>query len=352
MRIGILTFHFAINYGAVVQTWTLSRLLSSLGHDVCIINYIPLIPRYPWWVSALYHKDIQHFVRTLKFKRFRRRNMIETRRVSTVEEIEDLDLDAVVVGSDQVWNVDFFKQPNGMFNQVYFLSGMSSRVRKVAYAASMGGPLPENYPWRGELIASLREFDFRSVRERQALENLLRLGLSAQCVIDPTFLLPCNAYDELTVKKDVKRPYLFSYLLTEIERGLSLCRDYLEKKCCSFRLTTIRPVRDKNVCVPSPDQWLSLIRNAQFVITDSFHGVALSIVFNVPFVALLKSTEPGQNARIIELLERLSLSDRIASSFSDGIPAFGRAINWCAVNEKVSELKKTGRQFLIDALAN
>lgn len=350
MKIGILTYHFAINYGAVIQAWALSRHLADLGHDVHVINYDPVKGRLPWWARLLYHGRWQMLIRTMKFRLFRRSHLRETVTVDDVRDIERLSLDAVVVGSDQVWNIDFFKESDGHFNRVYLLCGLSSGVKSIAYAASMGEGLPVGYPWREEFSAALRQFDAVSVREQFACNELLKLGIAAQRVIDPTLLVSDVAYDLIARKKEDGRPYLFSYLLTELDRGLWLCGQYQEAKGCPLELVTLRDVNGQRRANPSPAKFLSLLRNAQFAITDSFHGVALSIAFNVPFAVLLKQSEPGQNARVVELLDRLSLSGRIVGPDLDAGHVFDSEIDWTVVNEEVSSLRKQGRLFVKEAL--
>lgn len=335
MKIGILTYHFAINYGAVIQAWALSRHLADLGHDVHVINYDPVKGRLPWWARLLYHGRWQMLIRTMKFRLFRRRHLRETVSVDDVRDIERLSLDAIVVGSDQVWNIDFFKESDGHFNRVYLLCGLSSGAKRIAYAASMGEGLPGDYPWREEFSAALRQFDAVSVREQFACNELLKLGIAAQRVIDPTLLVSDDAYDLIARKKEDVRPYLFSYLLTELDRGLWLCGQYQEEKGCPLELVTLRDVNGQRRANPSPAEFLSLLRNAQFAITDSFHGVALSIAFNVPFAVLLKRTAPGHDARIVELLEGVGLSDRIISRRQDAGEVFSRGIDWTAVNARV-----------------
>lgn len=349
MKIGILTYHFAVNYGAVIQAWALSRHLADLGHDVRVVSYDPVRRKLPWWAMAALHRQWPILSRTMKFRAFRRKRLLETRTVSDARDIGRLGLDAVVVGSDQVWNVDFFTESDGHFNRVYFLCDLSSEAKKVAYAASMGEGLPVGYPWRDELSAALRQFDAVSVREQFARNELMKLGIAAQRVADPTLLVSAVAYDSIAEKKEAARPYLFSYLLTEIDLGLQLCRQCQEAKGLPLELVTLRDVNARKAN-PSPAKFLSLLRNARFVITDSFHGVALSVAFNVPFAALLKRTAPGHDARIVELLDGVGLSDRIVRCRQEAGEVFNRGIDWAAVNAKVRSWQELSRAWLRKSL--
>lgn len=346
MKIGILTFHFALNYGAVIQAWALSQYLIGLGHDVRIINYNPAKTRLPSWLRMILHKQWQSLYRTIKFRWFRAMHLRETSAIDNVQDIETLNLDAIIVGSDQVWNVDFFKQKDGRFNAVYFLDGLSTGATRIAYAASMGEVLPSSYRWCEELIHALRAFDVRLVRENLAKRELETFGVSSEWVIDPTLLVDPNAYDELISNEKARKPYLFSYLLTQIDDGLNLCEQYRKLNPCEFRLVTLHSIKNKNLVLPSPQRWLSLLRNAQFVITDSFHGVALSIAFNVPFAVLLKSKPTGQNSRITELLGRAGLSDRVIDPKSFDVTVFAKEINWDIVNEYIRDSRALSSRCL------
>ena len=132
MKIGILTFHFAINYGAVIQSWALQKYLQKLGHDAFIINYDPRHYRYARWLHAL-KKGMKFCAREIRFRVFRKKYLKETKLFSYNEQICNLGFDAYIVGSDQVWNVDFFN-----FNRRYFLDFVGNEERKIAYAASVG----------------------------------------------------------------------------------------------------------------------------------------------------------------------------------------------------------------------
>lgn len=350
MKIGILTFNFAYNYGAVIQAWALRTYLASLGHKVQIVNYEPKRGFLPWWAVELIHWNRRRFLQHLKFRSFRRRYLTETHPVYDREELEQLQFDAIIVGSDQVWNVCYFTEAGGKFNQVYFLHGLPRNVRRVAYAASIGSGHWGECAWKDELLADVREFTSRSVRETFARNELIQFGINSVHVPDPTLLLERRKYDEQMPSSNDGSIYLFAYLLTELDAGRRVCSLAQKEFPHPVRFVALNVMENQDGMIPSPQAWLSLLRNARFVITDSFHGVALSIVFNVPFVALLKPGKPGANARIVELLERMKLRDRIVTPETLDCNIFHSRINWGRVNENVSRFRTVGESFLAEAL--
>lgn len=349
MTVGILTFNFAINYGAVIQAWALSRQLKSKGHTVKIINYNPARRGLPWWIRVLMARSWWRFVQTVKFHLFRTKYLSESHVVRDVKDLEHVGFDAIVVGSDQVWNVEYFTEPDGHYNRMYFLAKLSKRIRRIAYAVSIGHGQWNTYSLKEELLADVRAFDHVSVREKFAQEKLAHLGLASICVPDPTLLIQQAEYDALSRIKPKRQPYIFSYLLTEVDRGREVCEECQKCLCFPVRMAMLQTKTGNENLPPSPRQWLELLRNASFMITDSFHGVALSIVFNVPFIALLKPNKQGMNARIVDLLSFVGLSERVVESH---VPLWllTQDIDWKQVNDRVRDMRETGAAFLEEAL--
>lgn len=307
MKIGILTFHFAINYGAVIQAWALQTYLCSLGHDTVVINYDPRPRRYPWFVHAL-RRGLRSFILEFKFRMFRVRHLKETRLFRLKDEIDGLDFDAYIVGSDQVWNIDFFN-----FNRRYFLDFVPANKLKIAYAASVGeGKWESN---RKELEKLLMSFDSISVRENYAKTVVdSHSALSVAVMPDPTFLLPVDEYRKLArwfCGKKGKTFRIFVYGLNGIDRCMTILDEVL-KHCCRanvhvMKLSRCAVDRRKGMKFvwPSPIEWLREIMEADLVITDSFHGVALSFVLHKSFLTFYKQEEAKTSDRIATVLDAM-----------------------------------------------
>ena len=346
MKIGILTFHACCNFGAVVQAWALQTYLTGCGQDAVVINYEPVRATLPWWMVALRRRDFKRLYRDWQFRFFRRCHMCETKQVSSVSDVAALGLDAVVVGSDQVWNVEYFTKPDGRYNELYFLHGDIGKAKKLAYAASIGHGGWADYRWKEELLADVRDFDAISVREEVARNELAAFGVDATLVPDPTLLLEREDYCRIAMTPNIGKPYVFSYLLSEYNRVRPIVERVSLAKRTDAYLTALSSIHDSNVDFLSPGKWLGGIRGARFVITDSFHGTALSIIFNIPFATVLKFDKPKMNSRVTELLERTGLSGRIAESAEDALRFFDEPVDWNAVNRRLEEIRKCGRIWL------
>lgn len=312
MKVGILTFHFASNYGAVIQAWALQAFLRAKGHDAIIINYDPRCRRFPWFVHAL-KRNIYVFVRELKFRLFRKRNLVETRSILAHDAIDNLGCDAYIVGSDQVWNIDFWG-----FDHHYFLDFVPKGVKKIAYAASIGEGCWD--PRRKELVSLLKDFTHISVRENFAKDIVAKFSeVNVKVVPDPTLLVSVDNYKRLMWPVPTKgnRFRVFIYGLNGINRCMKILDKVLQVKPNSevriVKLSDCPIVRPKGrikMLNPSPIEWLREIFLADLIITDSFHGVALSIKFGKPFYTFYKQEEPNTSDRIRTLLGCLGITSR------------------------------------------
>lgn len=344
MKVGILTFHWCYNYGAVIQAWALQTYLSDCGHEAVIINYEPTHTRLPWWTVALRQHSLRRYLRDAKFRAFRKQRLCETLMVSSVADIAALGLDAVIVGSDQVWNVQYHTCPNGKYNSLYFLHGDLGGTRKFAYAASIGHGGWWDYRWREDLLSDIRDFDAVSVREHVAQNELASFRIKSTVVPDPSLLVKPSAYDRIIKPLDENRPYVFAYLLSEYDR----IRPMVEKACGinQAHMVSLSHINESRLRLLAPEKWLSAIRNADFVITDSFHGTALSIAFNVPFATILKPNKTAMNARVTGLLDAVGLNDRIVVSSSDILDLMGKRADWNNVNARLERMRSVGKEWL------
>ena len=350
MKIGILTFHWCYNYGAIIQAWALQSCLSSFGHEVFVINYDPTRSQLPWWMVALRQRSLRRFARDMYFHLFRRRHFCETVAVSSIKDIAALSLDAVIVGSDQVWNVQYLTCPSGKYNDVYLLHGSLGETKKLTYAASIGHGGWRDYRWKDDLIADIRAFDSISVREAVACDELAAFGVISTLVPDPTLLLKVKDYEKITRSKKTKKPYIFSYLLSEYDKVLPMVEHVSRETHKDFYVVSPSHLKESEFCFLDPCKWLSALRYSSFVVTDSFHGTMLSLIFNVPFATVLKPGAPKMNSRVTGLLNAVGLGSRIASSVSDIIAFMNNPINWSDVNGRIDKMRAQGCAWLTENL--
>lgn len=356
MKIGILTFHRAHNYGAVLQCYALQETLKRMGHDVYVIDY-----RQPW---------IEEFYKYFSFKMMKlrasepggvfsyirncikkflwspyRRNYFTgfTDRylnlTSPCTYTIPQDMDCYVIGSDQLWSLHCL---GGSFDDVYlgeFARPQGSRL--IGYAISADVRSVEMLAGSG--IASLRSFDALSMREERIASMVSTLyGSKCPTCLDPTLLTDENVWAPVINEKWKERRYVLIYEVRwnkETKGRLRRKAEELARKigdCEVIDLTGMKyPVTD----------FVSLFKFARYVVTTSFHGIVFSILFETPFYALpLWDT---YDLRYRELLNVLGLEERLVSHKADLQPV---DMDFLHAKEKLACMKKSSVEFLINNL--
>ena len=314
-KVGIMTFHNAMSYGAVLQSYALQKTISGLGNDVEVIDYM-CEDIYNCHVRILPKtKNIKFNIKMLLMgrKRYLWRKYLRNFRHEYLVESEKADrdnlpeigkkYDIVVAGSDQVFNDVCTK-----FDETYFLDFVPDE-KKYSYAASFGfNELPKER--EADYKRRLEGFQELSIREESGC-NIVRnlLGRDSRCNIDPTFLLNREEWDKVVVSKS-RKPYIlvFSVLkpLKMVDYAIQLGKEknldvlYLENYSFPPKkgLKYIGPV--------GPAEFIGLIKNAEYVVTNSFHGMAFSIIFQKKFGIEL-NTSASRNVRSENLLKKMDL---------------------------------------------
>jgi len=258
--------------------------------------------------------------------------------------------DLIVAGSDQIWSPSqhFGFDPN------YFLAfAQSFPARKISYAASFGRDLVSAEE-AAQLPGLLHHFDAISVREASGVALVERsTGQRPANVPDPTLLL--NSYAELTdptPSDPDAEPYLFCYGLRSpdnIRQTAEFVASQLGCPILSPHNPHRRWIEIGQTVYPDPAEWVALVKNARFVVTNSFHGTVFALLFKKPFiVAGLTGDKASANARAIHLLRTVGLESRFAPSFSaqrtDALMA--TPIDWAAVDLRLADLRQAGNEFL------
>ncbi len=305
MKIGILTFHYALNYGAILQAYATCRFLEGLGHQAEIIDYRnPTIEAgyrsFFWSKKALKAAPLEYcwrflpdyFRRRSRAKSFRR-FVIERMNVSFLSE----NYDAVLIGSDQVWN----KNITGGYDQHYW-GEFPTTAKKVAWCASMN-VLELDGPQ--EIRKRLKNFDAISVREDSLREMLQPLtDLPVTVLQDPVLLLSSNEWSELAEPYgNFGRPYVLAYPMLCEEEVIQRARKVADEKGIDLIVISKnagrKPFRGLIQCA-GPEDFISLVRGASQIVTSSFHGVAFSLIYGKPYEAVVPEGE--RNPRIESLV--------------------------------------------------
>lgn len=376
MKIGIVTFHFAYNYGAVLQAWALQTYLSSLGNDVEIINYRPKYHTERYQVirdvlkagSITYYNKHLGLLRSLRaiigtaienlylirvrikkkkhFENFIHQFISQSEIFKTYKDLElaRLPYDALITGSDQVWNQ---KLTNDSFDAVYFLKFGSKGMRRIAYAVSLGETSAEacaNYLKTNNFV-----IDMLSCREEDTTNVFNNnLGIDCACVPDPTLLVGQEDYNRMLTKPR-ENNYALVYILKKNDVLIETIKKIKEKGNIIINISPINlPVKGmQNVYPISPSQFLGYIKYADIVITNSFHGTVFSLIFNKKFVCGLHGV---RNQRIISLLEKVGLINRLLTDSDDLDILLNNVIDYNDVNDIMDKISQVGKIFLKKAL--
>lgn len=356
MRIGILTFHWAQNYGAVLQCYALKSKLEDMGHEVLIVDRLP---KYQGILRRLYHRfSYKYAMSWWKFSRFNRHWLVpKTRRYTTQKSLEEFvskeRLDAVIVGSDQVWRWE-------IMGYNYFLDFIrKGTARKYAYAASFGLSHWESQELDVKQVKLLlKEFDAISVREQSGVLICERLfDVPAQLVVDPTLLFDSDYYEGVFLYNRPRKSShkVVSYILGEenLETSLEISQ-WAESQGLGYReLYWTRvgyPALKKGTNSffhLSVEDWLDEIRNAEYVITNSFHCMVFSILFRKKFVVLNHAS--GGSDRIRTLLSALQLKHRFFISSDDFYQVkktLDTSIPYDEVEERIHAYRRESLSFL------
>ena len=368
MKIGIITYHRAINYGAVLQAYSLKTYLGDLGNMVEIINYYnvdkksKIHSKKEKLISTIWSPFCKILGKAKKEKKFihfqndylNRNNILIKNDIELCKYVDENKIDCLVSGSDQVWNPNI----NGRDPSFYF--GFDTKAKKMSYAASFGASsLKENDSL--EIAGYLKDFSFISVREKtgQTIIDNMNSNIKTYVVVDPVFLHNFDFWSNFAGQRLFKKKYVFCYVMPgdkEVEKKIEkLAKQY--KKGTSAKIIFVgrkeykRLKPDgKDFISASPREFVNLICYADFVITNSFHGTAFSTLLNKNFYSINsgnKNSSKRYGSRINDFLESIGLNERILEK--DSNPDFSK-INYELVNKKLHSWIQESKDLLEESI--
>ena len=341
MKIGILTYWWASdNYGQLLQCYALQRYLRDLGHEAFIIRYNynneGIRIKVPVWKRALkalnpviFYKYFERKIlrkRILEINKVREFDVFRSKYISLSNDFyakyENLsanppEADVYIVGSDQVWNFSF-ADFSGVKNVVhaYMLDFGRENVKRISYAERWGVAAISD-DLRKEITPLLKKFDYVSVREQKGLDLCKQCGVdNAEWVCDPTLLLDAESYRTLYRENEIRKPqkkYIFVYMLNnQYEFNLdSIYRFAKERNLDVIFVTGNYKAEKRKLFYATISEWLYLIDNAEYVISNSFHCAVFSILFKKQFgLVKLSGIHSGMNTRLDSLFDLFSISER------------------------------------------
>lgn len=365
MKVGIITFHNVINYGASLQALALQESICKKAKEVSIVNYTPkdvFVPYKPFSLTKIkrYAKislklsiksiasDIRHFwfirKKNKAFDKFGKKYFnYSGEACQTLDKLKKVlpDYDVCFAGSDQIWNPDI----TCGFDSAYFLDFGKKDMVRASYAASIGRD-NFNLNEKQELSEYLKRFDYISTREKAA-ENILETLTEKpiDVVLDPTLLLNANDWCKLLSIPSQNKGYIFVYTLYSNPK----LDQFVEKlsKLKNLPVVTMKPRRvyskeTERHPLADPREFVSLIANAQYVVTNSFHGTAFSVNFSKNFITF---TSEKRNARITDLLKTLGISERAVADYKDELLDM-EDIDYEKVQNKLNDERKKSEEYI------
>lgn len=359
-KVEILTIHFGINHGSVLQCLALSRTLERLGADVEVIDYVPARYRMwenvkikypdkplPWKLAFLLASSLIRLPQKAVFYRYLRRALKLTMRFSTEGDLAANPpiADLYLVGSDQVWNSTY----NGAADGSYLLSFLPEGSRRASYAASIGrDDIPETDAER--FVRELPGFEGVSVREARAVEIVRRLGIECRQDLDPVFLLRSDEWMQFASRRGVGERYVLVYVIAQnYSEMVAQAREIADRMEARLYVLSVRPIRsagvDRNYIFSNPSDFLGLFSRASFVVSNSFHGTAFSIIFHRPFLTYATR----YNSRIESILELTGLETRLVRGRYEEEQVDG-VVEWSGADQALSDGVEGAKAYLGELL--
>lgn len=366
-KVGIITLHRVVNYGSVLQTYALQEKIKELEYTTEVIDYYPerltligMLKRIKnkgeKFKKSFFIRNIarivvfpSYLIRFHVFFSFLRKHINMTKKTyKTHEEMrkEKFDYDIYCTGSDQVWNSGW----NEKFDYPYYLDFAPDDKKKISYAASFGKSELDNNEI--ELTKKfLSRYDSISVRELSGVKIVENLGIKNSVnVLDPTLLLNGDEWRKISSNRFKNEDYILVYNLNRNKNIDDYAKNLSKKtglkiKFLSYQLHEFYK-KGKIYCNPKVEDFLALIDNAKYVITDSFHATAFSVNFNTQFIIVYPKK---YGTRLQSILKLLNLENRVAKDKFD-LSVIEEKINYNDVNKIIDAERKKSLNWLEKAL--
>lgn len=370
MLVNVITRHAPANYGSLLQAIATQRAIGRLGYDCKIIDYIPgsetgakiaftqLKGKKNWnrnplkKIAYLMIREPENLLMYRKFSGMRKKYLTMGTRCSDNKELitqyggEKHSI--FLTGSDQVWG----PISTGAYDSAYFLDFVPEGARKLAYASSFGKASFDKETL-SDYKKYLEKYDAIAVRENTAVEIIRQMGINVQQVLDPTLLLTAEEWSEYIIPLKKPAKYVLVYQIhnnPELDRYAARFAQYT-----GLPLIRVSPLfhqikrSGKFIYLPDIGGFLDIIKNATYMVTDSFHGTAFAINFNVQFVEILPDT--GTSSRNQSILKLTGLCNRIVNDIDDFHYVYSK-IDFNHVNEIIVKKRKESLDVLSKFLSD
>ena len=359
MKVGIVTMPLTINYGAVLQNFALQKVLRFLGHEPITLDFMPVFYKRTYLLRVCHQfacllksgkMDI-HELNPFTHRHHQPISDFIKQHISTTETfwhhyshkiIDRYKLDAIVVGSDQVWRPRY----NTRIEDMYLKFAKDSDILRVAYAASFG---TANWEYTNPSLAQkcgklLEKFKAISVREASGIELAAKLGRNdAVNVLDPTLLLGKEGFLEIVTpfKNKPDGNYIGAYILDKNDDTTERLNS-ISAKLGINQVLVLQEAHD----LLGPGEWIDAIASSSVFITDSYHGTVFAILNHVPFITKVNITRGAD--RFYSLLKPLNLEFAMIHDIQELTPerVSSLSFDWDKIDTRLDELRKKSMEFL------
>lgn len=341
MRVGVVTVFKSENCGSFLQAWALQKVLQQMGHEVYFLQYKKLFERKIDIAFQVLKCCVKGRFSTACFLMERRYLFHEAQKRLNVC-LNDKEIDACIFGSDTIWNFEdsFFR------DQSEFFLGTEINCPKIGYAISAGATSSDSFFSVEGIKYALTKFSSIGVRDINVKNILNLIGKNVTDVLDPTLLLSKEQYLE---KNNISLPkrYVFVYYFGNMsdELYLQLC-EFCKKSGLDIVHMGFPDKRFSTNITNSPDNFISCYKNADYVLTNTFHGCIFSILFNKAF-----ATDGFNKKKIADLIYKFDLNSQCISESQTMEICFTKEIDYKSVNEKMTRYRADSFDFLSKALS-
>lgn len=360
-KILLITTHDSNNYGSTLQVFASQKIFERLGYDVEVIDYIRKAHQgnneYLIWTKGenAIATAVKRLVLAPTFRRwskvfrgFMNNNLHMTKPYYSEDQLE-MDPpkgDVYCTGSDQVWNSTW----NNGIEEPYFLKWVPEGKKKISFSSSIG-KIKLSAHEKSIVKKLLQEYDAISVREDSAVKVLEDMGITSTHVLDPTLLLPKEFWLSFSNERKIKDKYVLIYQLnrnSEFDKyavNFAKRKKYKLVRFCT-RYDQIRLPADRHIFIPEVKEFVSLINNAEFILTDSFHATSFSLALNKEIVCIYP---PEFNSRLEDILNDTGMQHRHLVSFTNYDIA-DEVTDFKSINRYLQEERNKAFEFLRNAI--
>lgn len=360
-KIGILTFHNAYNYGAVLQCYALQKSITNKNTDVEIINYsnskiadaYKFFPRnnksFKSYAKGLVKFFLYHKKTNKRHKNFDEFifNKFNLSNKYTKEELlkESLEYNCLITGSDQVWNLSIV----GELSDIYTLNFGKNNINRISYAASVGDSslVTKNKDLYEKKLSRLNHISVREEDTKKELEKIIHKPITV--VLDPTLLLSKNDWEkEIKNMPMTNERYILAYVVQPNDEYVKIVNDLSKKtglKVIHFGYRNPGYVNVlKSAYTEGPLEFINYIKNAEYVVATSLHATIFSIIFHKKFF-IIPHKKTG--SRVTNLLDKLEIKNRISNTLQEFKNIdYNFETNWDSVEQKLEEERKKSLNWL------